>query len=521
MTTNKRIILNVLTTFGRSMLSFVCTLFTARWILSALGQVDFGLYGVVGSIMFFVGVFNVAQAGTVSRFYAYAIGHQSQLDDISSKESSNSELNGLFNSALSIHILLVLIFVPLGYLIGAYALEHWLNIPFDRLYACKWVLGLSLFAFCLSTVSVPYSALLIAYQLIAIQVLFSLVQVFGTVIVAYYMLHCSGDRLIVYAALMLFLGLLVVLIQVQYVRRHFSSFCRIKLSSLFKLKDMRGMLKFSFYGAIGAAAWGVRSYGGAFLVNIFFGAIANAAYSIGNQLSGQATVLSGALASSFSPALTTEEGAGHRETMRLMALRCCKFGSILLLMIAVPLVVVMDDWLYVWLKTPPAGSAILCACFLLSNIIACLTSGHSLAIRAHGNIYKWQIYDAICFIFSIVVALVFVVCGAGLVSIGIGYIVTAIMSSAGNVFFARKLVGLGYRRWFGSVLFPLCIVSAIAYILALVVSKGMSAQLPRLFTTSFVGAVSVVGSAYFIALDVHERTYIVNKIKNRFRMIRV
>ena len=521
MTINKRIILNVLTTFGRSMLSFVCTLFTARWILSALGQVDFGLYGVVGSIMFFVGVFNVTQTATVSRFYAYAIGHQSQLKDVPPNGNPNSELNVLFNSALSIHLLLVLITVPLGYLVGTYALEHWLNIPLDRLCACKWVLGLSLFAFSLSTVSVPYSALLIAYQLIAIQVLFSLVQVFGTVIVAYYMLHCSGDRLIVYAALMLSLGLLVVLIQVQYVRRHFPSFCRIKLSSLFKLKDMRGMLKFSFYGAIGTAAWGVRSYGGAFLVNIFFGAIANAAYSIGNQLSGQATTLSSTLASSFSPALTTEEGAGHRETMRLMALRCCKFGSILLLMIAVPLVVVMDDWLYVWLKTPPAGSAILCACFLLSNIIAYLTAGQSLALRAHGNIYKWQIYDAICFVFSIVVALIFVAFGVGIVSIGIGYIVTAIMSAAGNMFFARKLVGLGYRRWFGCVLWPLCLSSGIAYILTWVVSREIAAQLPRLFTTSFVGAASVVGLAYFIALDAHERAYIVNRVKNRLRMIRV
>ena len=30
------------------MYALVCGLFTARWVLEALGQVDFGLYGLVG-----------------------------------------------------------------------------------------------------------------------------------------------------------------------------------------------------------------------------------------------------------------------------------------------------------------------------------------------------------------------------------------------------------------------------------------------------------------------------------------
>ena len=48
MSPNRRIFLNIIATYGRSLYALVCGLFTARWVLQALGQVDFGLYGLVG-----------------------------------------------------------------------------------------------------------------------------------------------------------------------------------------------------------------------------------------------------------------------------------------------------------------------------------------------------------------------------------------------------------------------------------------------------------------------------------------
>ena len=54
MTQNRRIALNVAATYGRSLFSLVCGLFTARWVLWFLGDVDYGLYGVVGGLAAFV-----------------------------------------------------------------------------------------------------------------------------------------------------------------------------------------------------------------------------------------------------------------------------------------------------------------------------------------------------------------------------------------------------------------------------------------------------------------------------------
>ena len=51
MTQNRRIVLNIIATYGRSLYALVCGLFISRWVLAALGKTDFGLYGVAGGMM--------------------------------------------------------------------------------------------------------------------------------------------------------------------------------------------------------------------------------------------------------------------------------------------------------------------------------------------------------------------------------------------------------------------------------------------------------------------------------------
>ena len=54
----KRILLNVVATYGRSLCALIVGLFTARWALLALGQIDYGLLGLTGGLVVFVAFFN-------------------------------------------------------------------------------------------------------------------------------------------------------------------------------------------------------------------------------------------------------------------------------------------------------------------------------------------------------------------------------------------------------------------------------------------------------------------------------
>ena len=49
LTPNRRIFLNIVATYGRSLYALVIGLFCGRWTLMALGEVEYGLMGVVAT----------------------------------------------------------------------------------------------------------------------------------------------------------------------------------------------------------------------------------------------------------------------------------------------------------------------------------------------------------------------------------------------------------------------------------------------------------------------------------------
>ena len=66
MTANRRIFWNIVATYGRSLFALCCGLFGSRWVLMVLGQEDFGLYGVVGGLVIFIGIINMLLESAVS-----------------------------------------------------------------------------------------------------------------------------------------------------------------------------------------------------------------------------------------------------------------------------------------------------------------------------------------------------------------------------------------------------------------------------------------------------------------------
>lgn len=51
MTPNRRIFLNIIATYGRSLYALVCGLFVSWWVFAAAEKSEFGVCGVVGGMM--------------------------------------------------------------------------------------------------------------------------------------------------------------------------------------------------------------------------------------------------------------------------------------------------------------------------------------------------------------------------------------------------------------------------------------------------------------------------------------
>ena len=62
MTANKRIFLNIIATYGRSLFTLGCGLISGRWVLAILGEVNFGLWGLIGGMTVFISFFIVMES---------------------------------------------------------------------------------------------------------------------------------------------------------------------------------------------------------------------------------------------------------------------------------------------------------------------------------------------------------------------------------------------------------------------------------------------------------------------------
>ncbi len=54
MSPNRRIFLNIIATYGRSLYAFACGVFISLWVVSAVGKSEFGLFDVVGGMAMIV-----------------------------------------------------------------------------------------------------------------------------------------------------------------------------------------------------------------------------------------------------------------------------------------------------------------------------------------------------------------------------------------------------------------------------------------------------------------------------------
>lgn len=77
-TAKQRIFFNTVGGYARSVISMLIGIFTGRWVLEALGAVDFGLFAVVGTLIAFVSFLNSVLAASASRHLAFAVGQSRQ-----------------------------------------------------------------------------------------------------------------------------------------------------------------------------------------------------------------------------------------------------------------------------------------------------------------------------------------------------------------------------------------------------------------------------------------------------------
>ena len=506
-TENRRIFLNIIFTYGRSLLAIVGTLFISRWVLMALGQIDYGLFGVIGAMIVFVQFFNNVLAGATARFYAFSVG-----------EAKNNIEQGLencrkwFNTALTIHTVLPLCLIIIGYPIGKWAIFNWLTIPSGRIESCLWVWRFTCFSSFIAMVNVPFIAMFTAKQYIAELTIYSMITTILNIIFAYFMVTHPGEWLTRYA---LWICAISVIPQIIICIRANCIFkeCKIVwqyLGNILYLKKLGAYAGWQFLGIFCSL---LRTQGISLLVNKAFGPRVNASMHIAHQINAGASTLASALLEAFSPAITTACGAKDYKRMTTLAFGACKFSTLLALIFVLPISLELSEIIRIWLKTFPPFTIGLCYLMLAYYICDVCTTGNMIVVNASGKVKQYQITLSTISIFTLPTAILAVYLGGNVYVVGIILVIAILLNSAGRIYFAQKLLNMSAVRWIKEVMIPILftvlICSLIGWLPHLLFDRGIL----RIIVTAIVVEFVFFPFAWNFVLTLDEKSFMVSKIK--------
>lgn len=511
MSPNKRIFLNIVATYGRSLYALVCGLFAARWVLEALGQEDFGLYGVVGGLVVFISIINTLLGVAVGRFYAVSIGAAQVAKD---KKAALTECRAWFSTAVLLHTVVPLALMLIGEPIGEYAIRaEWLVVPPERLNACLWVFRFACLASFVSMVGVPFNAMYTAKQAIAELTIYGFATSTLNLCFFYYMVTHPGTWLARYAAWMAAMQILpatVIAVRACFVFPE----CRLLFREMWNPSRLRQLAAFAGWQAFGGLGAIARSQGIAILLNRHteFGPARNSSMTIANQVAAQTDTLSAAMVGAFQPAIANAYGAKDYGRMRSLAFRACKFGTLLSAVFVLPLALELPDILRLWLKTPPDYAAGLCWSILAMHLVDRTTVGHMMAVAATGKVALYQAFLGGSLILTLPLAWCFVRNGLGIYSVGWALTLTTTLCAWGRVWFAYKIAGMSALFWAKKVFRPLVILIFLVLCGGSLPRLVFSAGIVRVGGTVVVCEILMVLLSWMFLLSKTEKEALLKKV---------
>lgn len=266
MSNNERVAKNTLVLFSRMFITVLVSLYSSRLILGGLGEVDYGVYNVVGGVVSMFSIVTCSLSIAISRFITFELG-----------TGDKEKLKRIFSTAVVIQIILVIVVFVLVETIGSWFLNNKMTIPYGRMRAASIILQTSLISFMIGLLSVPYSAAIIAHERMNVYAFASVIEVISKLLIAICIannLTAHADKLIFYALGLLVATCLTQSIFVVYSRLHFAE-TKVRLSIDNNLiKEMLGFAGWSFFGS---AANMFNTQGTNIVTNMFWGPTANAA----------------------------------------------------------------------------------------------------------------------------------------------------------------------------------------------------------------------------------------------------
>lgn len=498
----QRIAKNTLMLYVRMLFLMLVGFYTSRVVLNALGESDFGIYGVVGGVVAMFTIISGSLSAAITRFITFEMG-----------KSEEGRLPAVFSSAVTIQIILALIVVVIAEPAGIWFIENHLNIPSDRLSAAHWVFQFSLLTFVINIISIPYNASIVAHEKMSAFSVIGIMEGIAKLGVAFLILRSPIDRLVYYSALMCVVAVGVRMAYTAYCRRHFEE-CRFKF--IWDRNLLRQMFSFAGWNFIGVASGALRDHGGNILINIFSGPAANAARTVSIQLGGAVQSFVTNFMTAVNPQITKSYASGETDYTMKLVFRSSKYSYFLLLVLALPIFMNTGPILGFWLGEVPERSAAFVRLALVFSLSECISAPLVTLMLATGRIRNYQIIVGGLQLLNLPVSYLVLKAGAAPESILVVAIVISQLCMVARLIMLKGMTSLPLGRFLGQVYLRQLAVTAIAFIPSFWLSSLLdNGSFVSVLASCCMSVVITAVVILYAGLEGGERRTLVSKLKRR------
>lgn len=499
MSNTRRIAKNTIVLYVRMIIVLLITLYSSRIVLKALGVDDFGLYNVVGGIVGLLTFFNGTMSKSTQRFLNIAM------------VKGDQSLKSIFVSSITIHLIIAFVFFIIGETLGLWFLNSKANIPENRELAANFIYHTTVSSFCISIITIPYRAAVIAYEKMSFLAIVSVVDALLKLFIAFMLLENSSDRLVIYGFLLF--GVTIINFVLYYI------YCKKNYPILeFKIKynneNFAQIFSFISWTFLGQMAVMGCNQGNVVLVNMFHPLAANAAMSVGSQVGNSINNLTTNFQTAFNPQITKSFAEKNYDYLQKLVYTTSKISFCVMFAIALPLAFNIDWVLKLWLDTIPHLSNTFAVLFLVNGIVNAISMPFNFTILSSGNIKNFQIVTAVVFLLDLPVT--YLLFNFGMPATTVLWVKIGVISVMFfvRVYYASLVVQtISFISVCVSVLLPMLIVSGLSILLCIFFITIAYTQWIRIVITIVIEFAFFI-MVWFICLSKNERTSFVNILKN-------
>jgi O-antigen/teichoic acid export membrane protein len=367
--------------------------------------------------------------------------------------------------------------------------------------AARWVYQFSIFTLLVNIVSVPYNAMIIAYEKMNVFAGVSIIEV-SLKLLTVFMLEWFGfDKLILYAILIFIVSLIIRLIYGIYCKHEFKE---SKFRFYWDKLLFRTLVSYAGWNLWGNIASVIMGQGVNILLNIFFGPIVNAAHAITYQIRGAMNQFVGNFQIAMNPQIIKSFASGNKVYMNELIFKGAKFSFFLMFVLSFPILIKTKFILNLWLKDIPEYTIIFTQLVIIIILIDSISGTLRTAAQATGKIKTYQ---------GVV---------GGLLILNLGYnpditfyvgIIISIVALICRLIILRRLIKLELTKFFLEVIMKSMLVVIVSYVLFFGTIYFLKNIIINSYLIIFLAIIISAGSAYIVGLDRIEKIYIHSLLK--------